>query len=65
MKQSHAILNYYLKETGIPFSKTKLKQLLSSHPDQNSLYAMVDTLDELNIENIVLFHLFWPVLLNT
>ena len=48
------ILCYYLKEAGITFNKRKLKQLLFTHPEQNSLYSMVDALDELNIENIAL-----------
>lgn len=52
--QSYSILSQYLKETGVPFSKPRLKQLLSSHPDSNSLYAIVDVLDELSIENIAL-----------
>ena len=48
-KRIYAILFYYLKMTGISFSNFKLKQLLSSHPEHESMYAMADVLDELNI----------------
>jgi len=53
-KQLFAVLSYYLKITGISFDKTKLKQLITSHPDRDSLYAMTDVLDELSIDNIAL-----------
>jgi len=53
-KQLYKILSYYLGKAGIFFEKSKLKQLITSHPHHNSLYAMVDTLDELNIENVAL-----------
>ena len=53
-KQLFAILCYFLKKTGVFFNKSKLKQLITSHPDHNSLYAMLDTLEELNIENVAL-----------
>ena len=53
-KQIYTILSYYLKKSGVFFSKSKLKQLLTSHPDRNSLFAMVDALEELNLENVVL-----------
>lgn len=53
-KQSYDILCYYLRESNIYFDKTTLKQLMTSHPDGNSLYAMVDTLNEMNIKNVAL-----------
>ncbi len=53
-KQLYIILYHYLKKTNIIFDKTRLKQLITSHPDHDSLYAMTDTLNELNIENIAL-----------
>ena len=49
-KQVYAILCYYLKQTGISFSKFKLKQMLSTHPEHESMYAMADVLDELTVE---------------
>jgi len=54
MNEISEILSYFLKKADISFNKTKLKQLISSHPDRNSLYAMTDTLDELDIENVAL-----------
>jgi hypothetical protein len=53
-KDLYVILCYYLKKTGTSFDKNRLKQLLYSHPEHNSLYAMVDVLDELRLENIAL-----------
>lgn len=53
-KQSYDILCYYLEKSDIFFNKTTLKQLINSHPDGDSLYAMVDTLNEMNIKNIAL-----------
>jgi len=53
-KQLYTILFHYLKKAGVFFSKSRLKQLIISHPDRDSLYAMVDTLDELNLENVAL-----------
>lgn len=53
-KQLYTLLCYYLKISNIFFNKRKLKQLITSHPDSESLYAMADTLDELNIENMAL-----------
>jgi len=53
-KQLFTILICYLKKTEVIYNKSRLKLLLASHPENNSLYAMVDALDELNIENIVL-----------
>ena len=53
-KQLYSILSYYLKKTGISFSKTNLKQMLFSNPEQDTLYAMVDVLDELNTDNIAI-----------
>jgi len=53
-KQLYTILCYYLKQSGVSFSKSRLKQLLYSHPEPDSLYAIVDSLDESGVENIVL-----------
>jgi len=53
-KQLYTIFCYYFKDIGIVFDKTKLKHLLASHPDNNSIYAMIDAMDELHIENTVL-----------
>ena len=53
-QQLYAILNYYLKKAGIFFNKSILKRLIASHPDRNSLYAMADVLDELNLDNVAL-----------
>jgi hypothetical protein len=53
-KQSYKILCYYLKKLEIFFNKTTLKQLITSHPDGDSLYAMVDVLNEIGIKNISL-----------
>jgi uncharacterized membrane protein len=53
-KQSYNILCHYLKKSEIFFNKTTLKQLITSHPDGDSFYAMVDTLNEINIKNIAL-----------
>jgi uncharacterized membrane protein len=53
-KQLYNILCYYLKNTGAFFNKLKLRQLITSHPDRNSLYAMTDTLDALHIDNVAL-----------
>ena len=53
-KEPYIILCYYLKKAGVFINKSRLNQLLASHPDNNSFYAMVDVLDELNIENIAL-----------
>ncbi len=52
--QLYTILCYYLKKTGVFFNKSRLKQLITSHPYHNSLYAMVDVLEELNLENVAL-----------
>ena len=51
-KQLYEILCYYLKETGVFFNKSRLRQLLASHPENNSMHAMTDVLEELHIENI-------------
>ena len=53
-KQLYTLLCYYLGELEIQFNKAHLKQKLSSHPDNNSLYIIVDTLEEMHIENIML-----------
>ncbi len=53
-KQPYNILCYYLRKSKIFFDKRRLKQLLTSHPDGDSLYAIVDTLNEMNIKNIAL-----------
>ena len=48
-KQLYTILCCYFKKIEIYFNKSRLKLLLASHPENNSLYAMVDALDELNV----------------
>lgn len=53
-KQSYNILCCYLKNLEIFFNKSTLKQLITSHPDGDSLYAMVDTLNEISIKKIAL-----------
>ena len=53
-KQSYNILYNYLKSTVVSFNKNKLKQLLASHPESNFLFAMIDSLNEMNIENVAL-----------
>ena len=53
-KQLYSLLCYFLGELEIQFNKAHLKQKLASHPDNNSLYVMVDTLEEMHIENITL-----------
>ena len=53
-KQLYTILSYYLRELEIQFNKAHLKQKLASHPDNKSLYAIVDTLEDMNIENVTL-----------
>jgi uncharacterized membrane protein len=53
-RQIYHILYHYLNALDIRADKQRLKRLLYSHPEQNSLYAIVDTLDELNIEHVVL-----------
>jgi len=47
-------LSTYLKQTGISVSKSRLNQLLTSHPESNSMYTIVDVLDALNIDNVTL-----------
>ena len=53
-KQIFTILLYYLKKADISFSKTRLKQLFYSHPENESLYAIADVLQEMDIENVAL-----------
>ena len=56
-KQIYTILSQYLEGRNIPVDRTKLKYLLQSHPESNSLNSVSDTLNELHIKHIILYSL--------
>ncbi len=50
---AHILISKYLKKSNYYFSESKIKLLLNSHPEFPSLKSITDTLDSLNVENLV------------
>jgi len=49
----YKVIYKYLRRNNYSFSESKIKLLLNSHPEFPSLKSITDTLDGLNVENLV------------